>query len=342
MHATSAAAQAAHPGEGGFGFRLLNEFQRGFPLVPAPFAALAQRLHGTQVLVLDTLRARAADGTVSRVGAVFAPNTVGASALAALAVPADALERVAATVSARSEVNHNYEREGDPNLWFVLTATTPLAVESAAREIEAAAGCGPALLLPLVDEYRIDLGFDLAGEASPHASEASTSPAPPVLSAADRRLIAALQPGLPLVPAPFRALADAAGLDELAVLARLRAWIEAGVIRRFGVILRHRELGYAANAMALWNVPDAQVAAAGHRLAQQAGVTLCYRRQRALPRWPFNLYCMIHGRSREAVQARLRALGADCGLHGFDARVLFGRRRFKQRGAYYVTAGSDA
>ena len=121
-----------------------------------------------------------------------------------------------------------------------------------------------------------------------------------------------------------------------AVQALLERWIGRGAIRRFGVIVRHRELGYHANAMLVWDVPDALVSALGLRLAQQTGVNLCYRRERALPAWPFNLYCMLHGRSRDAVLARIDALRRDCGLAAFPSRVLFSRRRFKQQGARYV------
>jgi DNA-binding Lrp family transcriptional regulator len=342
MLATATSADAEGGLADAFAFRLLNDFQRGFPLVRAPFAEMAAALASTQERVLDALHARCADGSVSRVGAVFAPNTVGASALAALSVPEAALEGVAALASARAEVNHNYEREGDPNLWFVLTAAGAAGVERAAREIESAAGCGPVLLLPLIDEYRIDLGFDLAGK--PQLAPATLPRARPgaALCAADRRVVQALQTGLPLVPAPFQALATSAGLNEEEVLARLREWLAAGVIRRFGVILRHHELGYAANAMSVWDVPDDRVTEAGLRLARQPGVTLCYRRQRAGLRWPFNLYCMIHGRTRGEVEARLATLAGECGLRAFDSRVLFSRRRFKQRGAHYVGASGDA
>ena len=104
-------------------FRLLNEFQRGFPLCPAPYADIAHRLDVSEEWVLDALRAFREQGVVSRVGAVFAPRTIGASALAALAVPDAKLEQVAAHVSSYAEVNHNYEREHAFNLWFVATAS---------------------------------------------------------------------------------------------------------------------------------------------------------------------------------------------------------------------------
>jgi DNA-binding Lrp family transcriptional regulator len=167
------------------------------------------------------------------------------------------------------------------------------------------------------------------------------TPSRPALSQADRRLIAALQGGLALDAHPYRELARASDMPEAAVLRRLQDWIEDGVVRRFGLILRHRELGYQANAMVVWDVPDAAAGGIGRALAQQTGVTLCYRRRRAQPHWPFNLYCMIHGRERQEVLGRLQALCEACGLERYPSRVLFSRTRFKQRGAHYVQGNAS-
>jgi DNA-binding Lrp family transcriptional regulator len=120
------------------------------------------------------------------------------------------------------------------------------------------------------------------------------------------------------------------------VIAGLRRLIDDGVIKRFGVIVRHRELGYRANAMVVWDVPEERVSEAGRKLADLPFVTLCYRRPRRLPVWPYNLFCMIHGRERGAVEALVETASAAAGLNGLTRAVLFSRRRFKQRGARYV------
>jgi DNA-binding Lrp family transcriptional regulator len=152
----------------------------------------------------------------------------------------------------------------------------------------------------------------------------------------DRRLIAAIQDGLPLVPRPYAAIGDALGMGEAEVIAGLRRLIEGGVIRRFGVIVRHHELGYRANAMVVWDVPDARVGDAGRTLAGLPFVTLCYRRPRRLPLWPYNMFCMIHGRDRSTVETLVEQTTATAGLEGLPRAVLFSRRRFKQRGARYA------
>ena len=142
--------------------------------------------------------------------------------------------------------------------------------------------------------------------------------------------------GLPLVERPYEAVARALGLAENEVLALLARMLAEGCIRRIGAVIRHRRLGYQANAMAVWDVPDAQAGAVGRTLARHPGVTLCYRRARAAPHWPYNLYCMIHGRSREAVLGRIEGIGAKTGLQAFARQVLFSCTRFKQTGARYV------
>jgi DNA-binding Lrp family transcriptional regulator len=140
--------------------RLLNEFQHGMPLTTNPYADIARQLGVYETTVLETLQRLQTEGVVSRVGAVFRPNRIGASTLAAIAVPAAELEEVAAIVSEFTEVNHNYEREHRFNLWFVVVADDEDRLESVLAEIEARCGY-PVLDLPLLNEYFIDLGFDL-------------------------------------------------------------------------------------------------------------------------------------------------------------------------------------
>ena len=159
----------------------------------------------------------------------------------------------------------------------------------------------------------------------------------PQVDEADRRLLAAIQHGLPLTSRPYAEIGARLGLSEAQVIARLAHLKDSGVIRRFGVVVRHHELGYSANAMVVWDVPDGQVAGLGRCLAGFDFITLCYRRPRRLPQWRYNLYCMIHGKNREEVLAHLEWMVNHCGLQSLTHEVLFSRRRFKQRGAIYTS-----
>lgn len=158
------------------------------------------------------------------------------------------------------------------------------------------------------------------------------------LSPKERRLLVALEAGLPRLPRTFAALGARAGLEEGEVLRLLQGLLERRVINRLGLILRHHELGYRANAMLVLDLPDGEVDAAGAVLAADPAVTLCYRRPRRPPLWPYNLFCMVHGRDRVEVEGRIRALLEAAGLAGVPRAVLFSRRRHKQRGARYGAA----
>jgi len=140
--------------------RLLSDFQHGFPLSPTPYADMANALGMSEAEVLAALARYKAEGAISRVGAVVRPNTVGVSTLAAMAVPPAELERVAAMVSGYIEVNHNYEREHRLNLWFVVTAPDSARLKAVLDDIAGRSGL-EVLPLPLLEDYHIDLGFDL-------------------------------------------------------------------------------------------------------------------------------------------------------------------------------------
>jgi len=139
---------------------LLNDFQHGLSLSPTPYADLADQLGVDEATVLENLHRLQAEGAISRVGPVFRPNRLGVSTLAAMAISGDELDRVAEIVSSFAEVNHNYEREHEFNLWFVVIAADRVALQAVLTEIEARTGYS-VMYLPMLEDYFIDLGFKL-------------------------------------------------------------------------------------------------------------------------------------------------------------------------------------
>jgi DNA-binding Lrp family transcriptional regulator len=262
---------------------------------------------------------------------VFRPNTVGASLLAAIAVPPERVEEIARLVSKEPGVNHNYLRENRYNVWFVVTASTESDVEAALARIELAAGLH-VLRLPLLEPFHIDLGFDLQDGSVPRDG-GLVPPAPP--TAAEQALVRETVRGLPLVAAPYQEIAKSLRISERQVLLKLEEMLRDGRIRRIGAVIRHRRLGYDANAMVVWDVPDEKAGALGAALARDTAVTLCYRRARALPDWPYNLYCMVHGRERSRVLHEIHRLTAACGAGRYPRMVLFSSRCFTQKAANY-------
>jgi DNA-binding Lrp family transcriptional regulator len=315
-------------------FSLLNDWQRDFPLTSRPFATLGSKVGAGETAVLSHLQRLNQRGAISRIGAVFAPRRAGAGTLAALAAPPGKLDDIAALVSARAEVNHNYQREHHWNLWFVVTARNHAALNQTLAAIEADTGCA-VISLPLRQEFHIDLGFDLRRPSRGHRarSPAEEMPQRP-LTDVEFSLLAALEPGLPLCAEPYAQLGDKVGMTEAEVMRHIHGWQQEGLIKRFGIVVRHHEMGYRANAMVVFDVADAEVAAVGEKLAREPAVTLCYRRERALPHWPYNLYCMVHGRQRAEVAPVVDRLAATAGV---TPNILFSVRRYKQCGARYFS-----
>jgi len=315
--------------------QLLNEWQHDFPLVRQPYDQIGAACATSGEFVRDIYARLLRTGFISRIGGAWGAGAGGAAMLCAFAVPPDRLADVAARVSAHPGVNHNYEREHDFNLWFVITARNAAQLEQGVRTLEAQTGFA-ALRLSMRRAYHIDLGFDLERGQRMAARSEVKRPALPV-DGADEPLAALVEDGLPLVDRPYDVWAAALGRTAASVLATLQGWLDSGTLRRFGVIVRHHEIGYAANAMTVFDVADAEVDAAGDRLSAQHGVTLCYCRERD-PCWPYNLYCMVHGRSRDEVFDILDNAIAGSGLRHRPRAVLFSRRRFKQQGARYFRA----
>lgn len=158
-----------------------------------------------------------------------------------------------------------------------------------------------------------------------------------ILDDIDKKLIAAIQNGLPISERPYIKIAEQLELTEEDVINRISILLDRGLIKRFGVVVRHHELGYKENAMIVWDVPDNQVHTVANQMKSYPFVTLCYRRARQLPEWPYNLFCMIHGKSRDKVFHHLEKMINVNDWHNYSHDVLFSKRRFKQRAANYLT-----
>ncbi|HET8870938.1 MAG TPA: Lrp/AsnC family transcriptional regulator [Aquabacterium sp.] len=308
---------------------LLNDWQRDFPVCPRPFDTIAEALQTSTTLVQQRYRLLQASGALSRIGGIFGVGAGGSAMLCALAVTPDRLQTVAQQVNAFDYVNHNYARDHHWNLWFVVTAPSVVERDACVAQIEAVTGLR-ALRLPMRRAFRIDLGFDLrTGHTQPVQTRRCES-----IAADDRPLAAAIEEGLPITEWPYAQWARQINWTEQSVLNKIHEWVEAGVLRRWGAIVRHHELGVAANAMTVFNVPDEQLTEHGQQLARQTGITLCYARHRD-EGWPYNLYCMVHGRSPSETLFCIEQARQQTGLHRFDHAVLFSTERFKQTGGRY-------
>jgi DNA-binding Lrp family transcriptional regulator len=310
--------------------RLLDEFQRNFPLVPQPFAVVGAALGVAEAEVIASLTRLQTAGTVARVGGTVRPNTAGASTLAALAVPEARIEAVAGLVNDEDGVNHSYLREDEWNLWFVATAPDASGLQASLERIAARTGLR-VLSLPLLRAFNIDLGFRLTGARAALTTDVAHDET--ALRPDDRPLLQIMSAGLPVVARPFADVAATLGWTEAQVLDRLQSLSTARILTRIGVIVRHRAIGWAANAMVVWDVAAQDMETAGRSLAALPGVTLCYQRQTVPGLWRHGLFSMIHGQSRADALTVLDAARALPALTHTDHRVLFSTRCFKQTGA---------
>ena len=318
--------------------RLLDAYQRDFPICETPFAEIARRLHCQTSEVLRRFAVLKRCGMVSRIGPVFAPGCIGASTLAAMAVPWARLGSVAEWVNRYRAVSHTHEREHEFNLWFLLAAPNAGEIYDTLVDIRRRTGLD-VLDLRLERVYDIDLESPLWRQAPagrcPAARGAYSPARGPQLDASERCLVRAIQDGLSITARPYAVVADRIGLSEAQVMEGIRRLRCEGVITHMGVIVRDHELGYGVNAMVVVDVPCAQVDMIGERLARVAPATRCYRRIRRSPAWPYNLYCMLDTRDRTEVMGWVEELLPDT-LGDLRHTVLFSRRGFHQHGTGYV------
>jgi len=323
-----------------FDSQLLEGWQRALPLVERPFLEIGNKIGLAEEDVIARLQA---SGVVARVGGVVRPNTLGASTLAAISVPDLDVDSKAAILCAEPGINHVYLRENDWNLWFVVTGPDRAYVNAAIAKVESQTG-NRVLELRLERPYHIDLGFPLSSEQVVRhdlVDMATADVSRRSLREGDRQLVQELITGLPLVATPFREVAERLGRAEGDVIARTGELCEAGVLPRIGVIVRHRALGWRSNAMVVWDVDPADIDRAGAALAKCPSINLCYRRTRYKSEWPYNLYCMIHAKSRDAALRALVEASTAAGLDDVPRQILFSLRCFKQTGAL-VAASKEA
>ena len=314
---------------------LIEELHGGFPLTERPFAEVARRLGMGETQVIERLHRLLARGLLTRFGPLFQIERAGGLfVLAAMAVPESDFNHVAGLLQLMPEVAHNYRREHALNMWFVVAAETPEGAQAALGRIAQATAL-KVWAFPKEREYHVELRLPLRAAAGGEDVPFEKPSQPPIprseaqpLSDFERELIAATQSGLPLVERPYEAVGAVVGTDALTVRLTLEDMLARGLIRRIGAVPHHIRLGFTANGMSVWDVDDAQVDALGEAVGRLPGVSHCYRRPRHAPEWPYNLFAMLHGRSREAVYAQARAvadvLGSACRSHDilFSSAVL--------------------
>jgi DNA-binding Lrp family transcriptional regulator len=321
---------------------LVDGFQSGFPVEQRPFRAVAEALGTDETDALERVERLREAGVFRRFGAVLNPPVIGSSTLAAVQAPENRFEAVVEVINGYQQVNHNYRRDHEWNVWFVVTAASREKRDAILAEIEERTGC-EVLVLPMLTDYYIDLEFPVVNgdrfareSAAGTAAEATriSEDAAADLSDLDRRLLLEIQEGFPLTLTPYRDVADAIGADVDEVLAAVEGLLADGCIKRIGCVVNHLVTGFDANCMVVWDVPDEQLDAYGEAVGELPYVTLCYHRPRRPEQgWPYNLFTMVHGREADAVDAKVDELAAE---HlPVPHERLYSTETLKQTGARY-------
>jgi DNA-binding Lrp family transcriptional regulator len=326
--------------------QVINQLQGGFSIEERPFLAAAGRLGCTESELIDDLATLLATGYLSRFGPLYDTERMGgAVTLAAMAIPPDQFDRIAAQINALPEVAHNYARAHPLNMWFVVAVEQAATLDSTLQRIEALTG-HTVISLPKRRTFRLGFGIRLrkdgadamalsqSGAASgprDGAQSEQKNPGAP-LTAEERIVVLATQAGLPVTPQPYHHIAQQTGLDPACVMQSMRAMRTRGVIRRLGVIPDHYQLGVGENGMTVWDVDDAHTEHLGQELAGLSFITHCYERPRHPPHWPYNVFAMVHGESRTVVEERIQTMHTVLAPHVRHAEVLYSTRILKKTG----------
>ena len=321
---------------------LIDGYQSDFPIRERPFAVVGEELGVSEAEALARVERLREAGVSRRFGAVLNPPVIGSSALAAVEAPEERFDEIAKVVNGYRQVNHNYRREHDWNMWFVVTAGSRETRNAILDEIEERTGCG-VLRLPMLTDFYIDLEFPVVNTdrfAREGIDETDVSPtrigedAAGNLSDLDARLLLAIQEGFPLTATPYRDVAAEIDAPVGEVLDAIRRLLDSGCVKRIGCVVNHVVTGFDANCMVVWDVPNDELDARGTAVGALPSVTLCYHRPRRPDQdWPYNLFTMIHGRETDAVDAKVDELAAD---HlPYDHERLYSTETLKQTGARY-------
>ncbi|MBX0294927.1 Lrp/AsnC family transcriptional regulator [Haloarcula nitratireducens] len=321
---------------------LVDGFQSDFPVRERPFEVVGEQLGISGQEALERVERLREERIFRRFGPVLNPPVVGSSTLAAVSAPPERFDEVAAVVNEYRQVNHNYARDHEWNMWFVVTAGSRDRRDEILADIETRTGC-EVLVLPMLTDYYIDLEFpvvngDRFARESIEGTDASATriseDAAADLTALDRRLLLAIQEGFPLSETPYRDVAATIDADVDDVLAAIRKLRETGCIKRVGCVVNHLTTGFDNNCMVVWDVPDEQLDDRGERVGALPSVTLCYHRpRRPEQNWPYNLFTMIHGRDADAVDEQIDELATE--FLPYDHDRLYSTATLKQTGAQY-------
>ncbi len=315
----------------------INNFQGNFPLQERPFLSIAEQLDCSEDELIATVKKLKSEKILTRFGPLYdAAELGGGLTLAAISVPQERYEIVTELVNTYPEVAHNYKREHELNMWFVLATETPVELLQVISSIEKTTGL-TVYNFPKQQEFYIGLWLHLSADG-----KNTTIPVPDQtdekigdgyrLDGTDRKLVSVSQTGLSIESEPYKKLAHDIDISQDEVLQRLKRLLSFGIIRRIGAVPNHYKLGFTANGMTVWDVEDDKVTELGNIIGQLDFVSHCYQRPRHLPMWRYNMFAMVHGADKDEVNEKVKQIEALLGKNCAQHETLFSSAILKKTG----------
>ena len=318
---------------------ILSEIQWTFPLVPQPYEEMAKKFKLTDDELMQRLVSLKKTGVIRQLSAIFDTRKLGyKSALIAMSIESEKLDYVANQVNKHPGVSHNYERNHEYNLWFTLAVPPGNDLKTEVDKFSKMSGIKKVRLLPTIKLFKIGVKLDMiedkAAEVKPTEEKKKVRDVQFIATEEDKEYIRELQKDLEIVKRPFLKPAQKLGIKEEQLLEKAKYYEEIGVMRRFAAILRHRDAGFIANGMIVWNVPTEKIDEIGSKLGAFPQVSHCYQRP-VYQDWPYNVFSMIHCKSQEEAEKMAKEIQKQIGVD--DYRILFSSREFKKtRVEYFV------
>jgi siroheme decarboxylase len=323
--------------------RLMNLLQSSFPLDPKPFELIATQA----ALASEEVKARTQrlldERIIREITPIFDTRALGySSMLVAAKVDAENPHRAAKVINAHPGVSHNYLRTHEFNLWFTI-ATPPdseLGLEGTLEVLQRLTDAESIRQLPTLTLFKINMNLEMEGGTEDLAAAVEAAP-PRELEAqpydeVDVAVIRALQGPMEVTDRPYDAAAAEVGMTTDDFLGHLAGMVDRKLLRRVAAILYHRRAGFSANGMGVWRVPEEKILEVGAQMAAVRGISHCYQRP-TYKDWPYSVFTMAHGRSKEECDAILDGIAEQHGLHGDDRAVLYSSTEFKKIRLHYFT-----
>ncbi len=326
--------------------RLCDVIQNELPLVARPYAALGEKLEMSEDEVLERVARLRSERIIRQVSAIFDTRKLGyRSMLVAARTSPERADQAAEVINSHPGVTHNYQRDHEFNIWFTLGVppNSRLGLDASVELLGELAEVESIRPLPALRFFKIGVDLDMAGGRDPAAKKvraAPTAPAPPPDSIPQRDIdaIRALQGDLRTVSEPFAGPAERHGFTVDELLEYAHRFLATGQMRRFAAVLYHRSAGFVYNGMGVWKAPDDQMDELGSLMASFRGVSHCYQRP-TYPDWPYNLFSMTHGRTKQECEDVLDAIAAETGLG--DRVVLYSTKEWKKTRLVYFSPDAE-